>query len=265
MKYNILLPLLGLTTLSFSSLYAAPSAEALFDAKCAVCHVKVRPNDTSTLIAPPAMGVMRHVKMQYSTKEDALAFMQSYVMKPVRNRAVCSPQSIKRFGIMPSQKGVLTEEELRLISSWMYENITLPNNMMQKNGQRQQNSKQCQQQKNRPQSSPFLISSGLPHMTKMIKINWDNPDLALNLEQKKKLLVVRKTTLTGVKSLKPQIMQLEKQIKKMTMSGQSVTQINSRVDALALLKAKISKVHINCIHESKNILTQKQVKFLLGR
>jgi len=260
MKRNILLSLLGLTALSFSSLYAAPSGEVLFDAKCAVCHVKVRPNDISTLVGPPAMGVMRHVKMQYSTKEDALAFMQSYVMKPERNKAVCSPQSIKRFGVMPSQKGVVTEEELRLINSWMYENVMLPQSR-----QGQQQNKQCKQQKKSAKSSPFLISSGLPHMTMMIKKNWDNPTLALTSEQKDKLLMVRKTTISGVKSLKPQIMQLEKQIKKMTMSGQAVTQINSRVDALALLKAKISKVHINCIHESKNILTKEQVKFLLGR
>jgi len=265
MKRNLLLPLLALTTLSFSSLYAAPSGETLFDAKCAVCHVKVRLNDTSTLVAPPAMGVMRHVKMQHTTKEGALAFMQSYVMNPERDKAVCTSKSIQRFGLMPSQKGVVTEDELRLINSWMYENITPSQKRMQKKGQGQQKNKQFKKQKKGAKSSPFLISSGLPHMTMKIKQNWDSPTLSLTSEQKEKLLVVRKTTIQGIRSLKPQIMQLEKQIKRMTMSGKAVSQINDRVDELAVLKANISKVQINCIHESKNILTKDQVRFLLGR
>jgi len=127
--------------------------------------------------------------------------------------------------------------------------------------------KKCAQnnQKSKPQSSPFLISSGLPHMTKMIKQNWDNPDLALTKEQKKNLLVVRKTTIKGIKALKPQIIQLEKQIKKMAMQGKALNLIDSKLDTLAKLKADISKVHIKCIHDSKNILTKKQVQFLLNK
>ena len=263
MKLKLLLPLLSVMT--FSSLYGSPSAEQLFDTKCAVCHVKVRPNDTSTLIAPPAMGVMRHVKMQYTTKESALNFMQSYVMKPERSKAVCTSKSIQRFGLMPSQKGSLTEDELHLISTWMYENISPSNNQMQKNKKCNQNSKQGQKRKNKPKSSPFLISTGLPHMTMMIKQNWNNPNLALTKKQKEKLLVVRQTTIKGVKTLKPQIVQLEKKIRKMAMSGNALHLINPQLDTLARLKANISKVHIRCIHESKNILTKKQVQFLLKR
>ena len=261
MKLKMLLPILGVSALS--SLYAAPSGEALFDAKCAVCHVKIRPADTSTLAGPPAMGVMRHVKMQYSNREDALAFMQSYVMKPERNKAVCASKSIKRFGLMPSQKGVVTEAELRLINSWMYDNITPPNNMMQKNGQCKQNPSAMKQKKG-AQASPFLISKGLPHMTKLIKQNWDSPELGLSQEQKEKLLVVRKTTISGIKALKPQIMPLQKKIRQMTMQGADISTLNPLIDELALLKAKITKVHVKCIHDSKNILTQAQVKFLLN-
>jgi hypothetical protein len=31
-------------------------------------------------------------------------------------------QKIERFGLMPSQKGVLSKEELTLISNWLYDN-----------------------------------------------------------------------------------------------------------------------------------------------
>ena len=258
MKRKLLLPFLGVLTLS--TLYAAPSGEKLFDAKCAACHVKVRPSDKSTLIAPPAMGVMRHVKMQYTTQKSALDFMQNYVMKPERNKAVCASKTIQRFGVMPSQKGALTEDELRLITTWMYENIIPTTNMSQTDKKCAQNT-----QKSKPKSSPFLISSGLPHMTKMIKQNWDNTDLSLSSEQKKKLLVVRKTTIKGIRALKPQIIQLEKQIKKMAMNGKALNLIDPKLNTLAKLKANISKVHIRCIHDSKNILTKKQVQFLLNK
>jgi len=110
------------TLLAFSTyLQANSSGEALFDTKCLSCHVKVRPQDTSSLIAPPIMGVMRHVGMDYSSKEEAIKFISAYVMHPQVNMAVCQSQKIKRFGLMPSQKGNLTKEELNTISSWLVE------------------------------------------------------------------------------------------------------------------------------------------------
>ncbi len=33
------------------------------------------------------------------------------------------PQKIQRFGLMPSQKGNVTKEELEKITEWMYENF----------------------------------------------------------------------------------------------------------------------------------------------
>ena len=261
MKFKTLLLTLSLATLSSYTLQAASSGETLFEAKCAMCHVKVRPDDKSTLIAPPAMGVMRHVKMQYETKESAVAFMVSYVLDPKRDKAVCQPKSIQRFGLMPSQKGVVSEAELKVISEWMYDNFYQPGTM-QKEG------KNCKQGKPKAQakkSSPFLISSGLPHMTMLIKKNWDSPEFGLSAEQKEKLLVVRKSTISGIKAVKPKAMKLEKKIKALTMSGAAPSKLNTMVDVLADFKAQITKVQIRCIHDSKNILTQKQVAFLLNR
>ena len=261
MNVKKLLLTLSLTTLSTFTLQAATSGETLFEAKCAMCHVKVRPDDKSTLVAPPAMGVMRHVKMNYETKESAVAFMVSYVLDPKRDKAVCQPKSIQRFGLMPSQKGVVSEAELKVISEWMYDNFYQPGTM-QKEG------KNCNQGKPKAQvkkSSPFLISSGLPHMTMLIKKNWDSPKLGLSVEQKEKLLVVRKSTISGIKAVKPKAMKLEKKIKELTMSGAAPSKLNPMVDVLADFKAQITKVQIRCIHDSKNILTQKQVAFLLNR
>lgn len=116
--------LLFVTILLFSPLtYANSSGELLFDAKCATCHVKFRPSDVSTLVAPPLMGVMRHVKMTYATKEEAVRFITEYTLDPQESKSVCMTDKIKRFGLMPSQKGNVTKEELQVIAAWMYDNF----------------------------------------------------------------------------------------------------------------------------------------------
>ena len=101
----------------------AQDAETLFDNKCGVCHVKTKPADKSSLMAPALMGVMRHVKMKYPTKEEAVPFMVDYILQPSKAKAVCMPQKIQRFGLMPSQKGNVTKAELKTISEWMYDNF----------------------------------------------------------------------------------------------------------------------------------------------
>jgi len=119
---KFLLPLLSTFVLG-TVLQAATEAETLFDNKCSMCHIKTKPQDMSALVAPPLMGVMRHVKMSYPTKESAQKFMVDYVLNPSKDKAVCMPRKIARFGVMPSQKGNVTKEELEKITSWMYENF----------------------------------------------------------------------------------------------------------------------------------------------
>jgi len=121
MKLNMTLLSLGTTLLLGTSLYADDGA-SLFQAKCTACHQMTHPSDSSTLLAPPVMGVMRHVKMTYTTKDDAVNFITEYALNPQASKAVCMPQKIKRFGLMPSQKGNVTKEELKTIASWMYDN-----------------------------------------------------------------------------------------------------------------------------------------------
>ena len=105
-----------------STVSAEENIEKLFDTKCAVCHSKTRPADPSKVSAPALMGVMRHVKMRYPDKASAVTFMVDYVLNPSKEKSICKPQKIERFGLMPSQKGVVTKEELTKISEWMYDN-----------------------------------------------------------------------------------------------------------------------------------------------
>jgi len=96
-------------------------AQELFKAKCSTCHITTRPINFSNLVAPPIMGVMRHVKMSYPQKDKAVAFMKDYILNPSKDKAICMPQKIKRFGLMPSQKGAVTPEELDIILPWIFD------------------------------------------------------------------------------------------------------------------------------------------------
>jgi len=96
--------------------------KALFEQKCVACHTLSRPTDMSKVTAPALNGVMRHLKMSYSEKDKAVAFIKDYVINPSESKAICMPNKIKRFGLMPSQKGAVTPEELELIATWMFDN-----------------------------------------------------------------------------------------------------------------------------------------------
>ena len=97
--------------------------KTLFTNKCASCHITSRPTDMSKLVAPPVMGVMRHVKMKHDNKKDAVAFIKDYALNPSKDKSLCMPKKIEKFGLMPSQKGNVTEEELKVIAGWMFDNF----------------------------------------------------------------------------------------------------------------------------------------------
>ena len=97
--------------------------EMLFLNKCSSCHSTSRPTDMSKVIAPALMGVMRHLKMDYPDKAKAVAFIKDFTLNPTKEKAICMPKKIERFGLMPSQKGNVTTEELEIIAGWMFDNF----------------------------------------------------------------------------------------------------------------------------------------------
>lgn len=123
MEFKNTLCVLGAVIAFSSSAHAVETAEALYDAKCAACHMKTRPTDMSTVVAPALMGVMRHVKMSYPNKDEAVKFMVDYVLDPQKAKAICMPRKIERFGLMPSQKGNVTQAQLTKITGWMFDHF----------------------------------------------------------------------------------------------------------------------------------------------
>jgi len=111
----------GTTTICASDM----SGKQLLAANCISCHATQHAADESTMLAPPIMGVIRHVKEKYPDKEDAVAFIVDYIQNPSADKAVCESKAIERFGLMPSLKGAVSLEELEKIVNYAYD--TYPN------------------------------------------------------------------------------------------------------------------------------------------
>ena len=82
-----------------------------------------RPADKSEVVAPPAKGVMFHMVEEIGSNEDILNHIESFVMNPTKEKAIC--RSMRRFGLMPSQKENITKEELNTVAKWMVDNLKL--------------------------------------------------------------------------------------------------------------------------------------------
>jgi len=99
----------------------AVDGKTLFQQKCSSCHMttKPTPQQRSQMVAPPIMGVMFHIKQKFQNKADAIDFIIDYTLNPSKEKALCP--SVKRFGLMPSQKNMVTIDELKAIASYIYD------------------------------------------------------------------------------------------------------------------------------------------------
>lgn len=104
-----------------SNLSASSTAEELFVSKCVICHTMNRPDDRSTMVAPPIRGVMFHLRDEIGSDEKILAHIKSFTMHPTEEKAIC--KSVRRFGVMPSQKDNITKTELDKVAKWLINNI----------------------------------------------------------------------------------------------------------------------------------------------
>jgi len=134
------------------------------------------------------------------------------------------------------------------------------------NGMMQQaNMPQKQKMMKKKKNSPFLIKRGLPHMTKLLMMNWDDPKLALTPEQKEKLMVVRKETIGGVRQIKPEVNRLRKEIVQAIKSGAKADTLKEKVEKLASLEAEATMIHLRCIENTKAVLSQEQLAYLMQK
>ena len=108
-------------------------------------------------------------------------------------------------------------------------------------------------------AKPFLIADKLPHLTGMVKILWDDEDLALTDKQKEQLLVIKKATMGGAKALAKKIYALEDEVVKLSEDGAKPATLKAKVDEIATLRAKATMIHLDCIYNTRAILTKEQL------
>jgi len=252
---NTLLLLATTATLSLAS-----TGAELLDKKCASCHMLKSPefHELPSLKAPAMDAVVFHVNLAMDNDKDKKIFITDYVLNPDASKSVCESNKVAQFGVMPSQKGKVTKEELALISTEM---LTI---YPHKKFVAMIKEMQLNDKVNALKGSPFLVNAeGLPHMTKLLVENWDKAALGLTKEQKEKLLVVRQETLGAVKKIKKQIKPLENEVTEAMIDREKPKSVEAQLIQISKLKFEASKVHLKCIVDTTNILSEEQVAFLL--
>jgi len=256
MKRTLLLLLL----LSTTALTLASTGAQLLEKKCASCHMLEAPafHQLPTLKAPAMDAVVFHINLALHDDKEKKAFIADYVLNPDAGKSVCESNKVAQFGVMPSQKGKVTPEELAKIADAMlssYPHLKFKTMIKEMQGN---------DKVNVLKNSPFLVNvEGLPHMTKLLVQNWDKAKLGLTPEQKEKLLVVRKETLGAVKKIKQQLKPLEDEIAEAMIDREDPKSVEKQLEQIAQLKLEGSKIHLKCIAETTAILSEEQVAYLL--
>ena len=106
----------------------------LIEQKCSACHnLDLPPKTFEDEKAPPMMAVAFHIKdFIHATNESekipkAIEFVKDYVINPSASKSFCDKKSLQSYGVMPSQKGLVTQEELQAIAEYMFQHYTVKN------------------------------------------------------------------------------------------------------------------------------------------
>ena len=110
------------------------NAKELLQKKCTSCHdINMPPVLSDDEKAPPMMAVAFHVHNFVKPSDEsqrtskAISFVVDYVQEPSLEKSFCDPQSLERYGLMPSQKNLLTPDEATAIAEYMFLHFTQKN------------------------------------------------------------------------------------------------------------------------------------------
>ena len=104
------------------------NGEELTINKCSSCHnLDMPPKTSEDEKAPPLFTVTVHLKdwIEVNNPSELKAkfvdFVKDYVINPSLDKAYCDKKSLKSYGLMPSQKGKVTKDELEAIANYIYD------------------------------------------------------------------------------------------------------------------------------------------------
>jgi mono/diheme cytochrome c family protein len=103
--------------------------EELFNKNCSSCHAKILGitnnggYDNSYITpAPYVTDLISKLKQETDSKEKFVEFIKEYIQDPNKRKTLYGKKAIKKFGLMPSLKGVMSEEEIIGLANFLYEN-----------------------------------------------------------------------------------------------------------------------------------------------
>lgn len=101
-------------------LIASDDAESLADKKCGSCHLggKLSIEKVKNIKAPPYWGMAKMVREKFDNEDDRINFIIDYTLNPSEEKMIFPKETKDRFGLMPSQKGNVTEDEIRQIAEY---------------------------------------------------------------------------------------------------------------------------------------------------
>ncbi len=116
----------------------------LLSEKCSSCHnLDMPPKTFKDEKAPPMMAVSFHVLdfIKASTPADklpnAIEFVVDFTQNPSVSKSFCDKESLKTYGLMPSLKGKVSEDELRSIAEYFFTHYTKENLLAQMKRQKE--------------------------------------------------------------------------------------------------------------------------------
>ena len=124
MKLKKILFFIPITT---TILFSQPTGEKVFNKNCADCHATILgvTHDggyENTLItpAPYVVDLVKKLKEKTGTKDKFAEFIKEYIENPNKRKSLYGKRAIKKFGLMPSLKGAINEEEKTLLINYLY-------------------------------------------------------------------------------------------------------------------------------------------------
>ncbi|QFR49101.1 c-type cytochrome [Sulfurimonas lithotrophica] len=109
-----------------SQAQAISEGENLANEKCGSCHLmgQITKEKLNRMAAPPYWILGKKVKAVSKNEEEAVNFIVDYVYNPSEDKMLFPKETKERFGLMPSLKGIVTEDELRSIAKYILDNAS---------------------------------------------------------------------------------------------------------------------------------------------
>lgn len=108
--------------IAISSLIQASDEIAnLAESKCGGCHLVniITKEKLNNMSAPPIWAVTKKVRTAYPDRGEQVQFIVDFSLNPSEDKMLFPKETKKLFGVMPSQKGLVSKEDLKDIAEFI--------------------------------------------------------------------------------------------------------------------------------------------------